>query len=147
VSVPFERFTDLKARIEARRFWWRGAAQWEYLEAKWKPKAWKTPHRLLFIRTRVKQQHKESIQLDLFVPHDYGYEFKVLLTNKSLGAWTRFGAGSQRAGRLVRPQGQLTSAGPPIRRSKRSCCITDARPWKVILRTHTQCNTVKKAVL
>ena len=86
VSVPFERFTDLKARIEARRFWWRGAAQWGYFEAKWKPKAWKTPHRFLFIRTRVKQQHKEPIQLDLFVPHDYDYEFKVILTNKPLGA-------------------------------------------------------------
>ena len=86
VSVPFERFTDLKARIEARRFWWRGAAQWDYFEAKWKPKAWKTPHRFLFIRTRVKQPHKEPIQLDLFVPHDYGYEFKVILTNKPLGA-------------------------------------------------------------
>ena len=49
VSVPFERFTDLKARIEARRFWWRGAAQWSYFQAKWKPKAWKTPHRFLFI--------------------------------------------------------------------------------------------------
>jgi Transposase DDE domain group 1 len=86
VSVPFERFSDLKARIEVRRFWWRGAAQWDYFEAKWKPKAWKTPHRFLFIRTRVKQQHKEPIQLELFVPHDYGYEFKVILTNKPLGA-------------------------------------------------------------
>ena len=80
VSVPFERFTDLKARIEARRFWWRGTAEWGYFEAKWKPKAWKTPHRFLFIRTRVKEQHKEPIQLDLFVPHDYDYEFKVILT-------------------------------------------------------------------
>jgi Transposase DDE domain group 1 len=85
VSVPFERFTDLKARIEARRFWWRGAAQWSYFEAKWKPKAWKTPHRFLFLRTCVKQQHKDPVQLDLFVPHDYGYEFKVILTNKRLG--------------------------------------------------------------
>jgi hypothetical protein len=86
VSVPFERFTDLKARIEARRFWWRGAAQWDYFEAKWKPKAWKTPHRFLFIRTRVKHQHKDPVQFDLFVPHAYGYEFKVILTNKSLRA-------------------------------------------------------------
>jgi hypothetical protein len=86
VSVPFERFTDLKARIEARCFWWPGTAKWDYFEAKWKPKAWKTPHRFLFIRTRVKQQHKEPIQLDLFVPHDYGYEFKVILTNKPMGA-------------------------------------------------------------
>jgi Transposase DDE domain group 1 len=86
VSVPFERFTDLKARIEARRIWWPGTAEWDYFEAKWKPKAWKAPHRFLFIRTRVKQQHKEPIQLDLFVPHEYGYEFKVILTNKPLGA-------------------------------------------------------------
>lgn len=86
VSVPFERFADLKARIEARRIWWPGTAEWDYFEAKWKPKAWKTPHRFLFIRTRVKQQQKEPIQLDLFVPHAYGYEFKVILTNKPLGA-------------------------------------------------------------
>ena len=50
VSVPFERFTDLKAHIEARRLWWPGAAQWDYFETKWKPKAWKAPHRFLFIR-------------------------------------------------------------------------------------------------
>jgi hypothetical protein len=86
VSVPFERFADLKARIEARRIWWPGTAEWDYFETKWKPKAWKTPHRFLFIRTRVKQQQKEPIQLDLFVPHAYGYEFKVILTNKPLGA-------------------------------------------------------------
>ena len=86
VSVPFERFADLKAHIEARRIWWPGTAEWDYFEAKWKPKAWKTPHRFLFIRTRVKQQQKEPIQLDLFVPHAYGYEFKVILTNKPLGA-------------------------------------------------------------
>jgi hypothetical protein len=30
----------------------------------------------------------------------------------------------QRAGRLIRPQGQPTSVCPPIRLSKRSCCIT-----------------------
>jgi hypothetical protein len=86
VSVPFERFADLKAYIEARRIWWPGTAEWDYFEAKGKPKAWKTPHRFLFIRTRVKQQQKEPIQLDLFVPHAYGYEFKVILTNKPLGA-------------------------------------------------------------
>jgi hypothetical protein len=46
----------------------------------------KESHRFLFIRTHVKQQHKNPIQLDLFVPHAYGYEFKVILTNKRLGA-------------------------------------------------------------
>ncbi len=85
VSVPFERFADLKARIEARRLWWP-AGEWGYFEARWKPKAREKPHRFLFIRTRVKRQSKEPVQLDLFTPHDYSYEFKVILTNKRLGA-------------------------------------------------------------
>jgi hypothetical protein len=55
------------------------------LVAKRNPKAWKTPHRFLFIRTRGKHQHKDPVQLDLFVPHAYGYEFKVILTNEGFG--------------------------------------------------------------
>ncbi|MGH8524812.1 MAG: IS1380 family transposase [Gammaproteobacteria bacterium] len=86
VSVPFERFAELKERIEARRWWWRIAAGCAYFEAQWKPKAWETRHRFLFIRTRVKQLYKEPVQLDLFTPHQFGYEFKVILTNKCLSA-------------------------------------------------------------
>jgi hypothetical protein len=85
VSVPFERFAELKERIEARRLWWP-AGEWAYFEEKWKPKAWAYARRFLFIRTRVKRQSKEPVQLDLFTPHDYDYEFKVILTNKRLGA-------------------------------------------------------------
>jgi len=86
VSVPFERFAELKQRIEARRWWWRIEAGCAYFEAQWKPKSWNAPHRFLFIRTRVKQQHKDPVQLDLFTPHQFGYEFKVILSNKRLGA-------------------------------------------------------------
>jgi len=86
VSVPFERFAELKARIEARRLWWPAGGGCAYFEAKWKPKVWTQPHRFLFIRTRVKQQSKEPVQLDFFIPHEYGYEFKVILTNKRLSA-------------------------------------------------------------
>jgi len=38
------------------------------------------------IRTRAKVQHKGPVQLDLFEPYEYGYEFKVIVTNKDLGA-------------------------------------------------------------
>ena len=38
------------------------------------------------IRTRAKQQQKGPVQLDLFEPHQYGYEFKVIVTNKDLSA-------------------------------------------------------------
>ncbi len=86
VSVPFERFTELKKQIERRRWWWPLGQGCAYFEASWKPKVWQTRHRFLFIRTRVKQQYKESVQLDLFIPYQYGYEFKVILTNKRLSA-------------------------------------------------------------
>jgi hypothetical protein len=40
----------------------------------------------VFIRTRAKKQQKGPIQLDLFVPYEYGYEFKVIVTNKTVRA-------------------------------------------------------------
>ncbi|MGH8469238.1 MAG: transposase [Gammaproteobacteria bacterium] len=82
VSVPFKRFAELKACIEARRWWWPLGAGCAYFEAQWKPKAWNVPHRFVFIRTRVKQQSKDPVQLDLFTR----YECKVILSNKCLGA-------------------------------------------------------------
>ena len=43
-------------------------------------------YRFLFIRKRVRRQNKEPIQLDLFVPHEEGYDFKVIVTNKPVRA-------------------------------------------------------------
>lgn len=84
VSVPFERFTVLKKHIEAQRQWQRLDADSEYVEMQWKPKSWRKTRRFLLVRRRSKIQHKEPLQLDLFVPYEYGYEFKVVLTNKTL---------------------------------------------------------------
>ena len=53
---------------------------------KGKPKSWQRRHRFVFIRRCTKVQHKEPVQLDLFVPFEYGYEFKVIVTNKTLSA-------------------------------------------------------------
>jgi len=83
ISVPFERFSELKDRIEARRHWKRLDAEWEYFENDWAPKCWKNRYRLLFLRHRVKKQRKEPVQFDLFVPQQEGYEFKVIVTNKT----------------------------------------------------------------
>lgn len=82
VSVPFERFTELKGMIEQRCRWKNFNNELSYFDAQWKPKKWEERFRFLFIRTKVKQQNKEPIQLDMFVPHEYGYEFKVIVTNK-----------------------------------------------------------------
>jgi hypothetical protein len=83
ISVPFERFSELKDRIEARRHWKHLDAEWEYFESDWAPKCWKIRYRLLFLRHRVKKQRKEPVQFDLFVPQQEGYEFKVIVTNKT----------------------------------------------------------------
>ena len=88
ISVPFERFTELKGFIEQRQRWTPlGTDSW-YFEKSWKPKCWERAFRFVFVRTRTKKQHKGPIQLDLFVPHEYGYEFKVIVTNKPVQADT-----------------------------------------------------------
>jgi hypothetical protein len=86
LSVPFERFVELKRMIEARRRWQRVNGDVSYFETAWKPKVWDRRFRFLFLRTRAQRQHKAPLQLDLFIPHEYGYDFKVVVTNKSLDA-------------------------------------------------------------
>lgn len=86
ISVPFERFTELKAMIENRCRWRPMNPDVSCFEADWKPKCWDRPFRFLFIRTRACRQNKAPVQLDLFVPHEYGYDFKVIVTNKALAA-------------------------------------------------------------
>ncbi len=86
ISVPFERLVELKQRIESRRLWYWLNHECAYFQLHWKPKSWKFRHRFVFIRTTVKKQRKDPVQLDLFVPHQTGFEFKVILTNKRLSA-------------------------------------------------------------
>lgn len=86
ISVPFERFVELKGMIEGRQRWRPMTDDVSYFEADWKPKVWDRRFRFLFIRTRAQRQNKEPIQLDLFVPHEYGHDFKVIVTNKTLEA-------------------------------------------------------------
>jgi len=87
ISVPFERLAALKALVERRRHWWPFNRNWAYFEQRWQPKSWAAPARFVFLRQRVVQQHKGPLQLDLFVPHQLGYEFTVLVTNKR--TWVR----------------------------------------------------------
>ena len=86
ISVPFERLPALKGMIEARRRWRLLDDVHAYFERKWKPKKWEETARFVLVRKRARLQHKEPIQLDLFIPHKYGYEFKAIVTNKTLRA-------------------------------------------------------------
>ena len=82
ISVPFERFTELKGMIEGRKRWRQLNDELSFFETQWKPKSWTAPYRFIFIRKQVRCQDKTPVQLDLFTPIEYGYEFKVIVTNK-----------------------------------------------------------------
>lgn len=101
ISVPFERFAVLKKMIETRKRWKRSNATWSYFESDWKPEKWSSRYRFLFLRQKSRKQNKEPVQLDLFVPHEYGYEFTVIVTNKRVSAKKvmryHHGRGSQEA--------------------------------------------------
>ena len=86
ISVPFERFVELKEMVESRRRWKKLDAKWSYFETNWSPKCWGQDYRFILLRQKVKKQQKGAVQLDLFVPYQYGYEFKVIVTNKKSSA-------------------------------------------------------------
>ena len=82
-SVPFARFPQLKEIIESRKRWRRIDREWSYFETKWKPKSWNTTYRFIFTRRKNKKQHKGPLQLHLFEPRDYQFDYKVIVTNKT----------------------------------------------------------------
>jgi hypothetical protein len=86
VSVPFERFAALKALIEKRKRWRRLNGQCSFFETNWKPASWNDRYRFVFIRSQNRKQYKDAVQLDLFIPYEYGHDFKVIVTNKSVCA-------------------------------------------------------------
>jgi len=82
VSVPFERFAELKGMIESRKQWRPLSRDWSCFESWWAPKSWQSAYRFIVYRHRVRIQNKEPLQLDLFAPVVHGYEFRVIVTNK-----------------------------------------------------------------
>lgn len=85
ISVPFERFAELKEACETRQRWKRLGHRRSFFESRWKPKSWSRRFRFIFVRTRTKRRHKGPVQLDLFIPYVEGYDFKVVVTNKTIG--------------------------------------------------------------
>ena len=100
-SVPFERFPELKDRIEQRKRWRTIDREWSYFETKWKPKSWDTTYRFIFVRRKARKQYKGPLQLHFFEPRDFNFDYKVIVTNKteSTKAVVQFhnGRGSQEA--------------------------------------------------
>ena len=88
MSVPFERFPTLKGMIEGRKRWRRFNGELSFFDTSWKPKKWNQRFRFVFVQSQTKKRRKGPVQLDLFVPYEYGYEFKVVVTNKTVKAKT-----------------------------------------------------------
>jgi len=86
ISAPFERFSELKVMIENQSHWDPVDTECDFFEKNWKPKSWQQSYRFLFVRKTVKIRQKDALQLNIFVPFEHGYEFKVILTNKTIGA-------------------------------------------------------------
>lgn len=86
ISVPFERFGALKTLIENRKRWRRLNRETSFFETNWKPARWNERYRFVFIRSHNRKQYKGAVQLDLFIPYEYGYDFKVIVTNKPVSA-------------------------------------------------------------
>jgi hypothetical protein len=86
VSVPFERFPELKGIIEDRKRWRTINDEWSFFEPMWEPKSWATNFRFIVYRKKVVKQRKASLQLHLFEPRSYEYDYKVIVTNKKSNA-------------------------------------------------------------
>ena len=82
ISVPFQRMAELKIFIESRERWTKIGDDSCYFEKHWKPKCWSKEYRFIFVKSKVEIQNKECLQLDLFVPKEFGFEYKVIITNK-----------------------------------------------------------------
>lgn len=88
ISVPFERFVELKGIIESCKNWQPVAGREEsaHFEMRWKPQCWKRRERFIFVRDFERKQRKGPIQLDLFEPIEREYKYKVIITNKQLSS-------------------------------------------------------------
>ena len=99
ISVPFLRFPLLKEQVESRKRWKRCGKGLSFFELEWKPKKWSRRYRFFVIRKEVPEQRKGEIQLDLFEPRHWKYDYKVTVTNKrtTVKSTTRYheGRGSQ----------------------------------------------------
>ena len=88
ISVPFERFPQLKRTIESRRRWKRCGPGCGSFEVDWKPDCWSKGYRFMVIRQELAEQRKGELQLDLFEPLDWKYEYKMIVTNKNVTVHT-----------------------------------------------------------
>ena len=87
-AVPFSRFVGLRHRVESRERWRRIDDEWSYFETRWRPKSWSDSQRVILVRRRQPKRRSGPLQLDLFEPVDFEFEYKAIVTNKTVTAAT-----------------------------------------------------------
>jgi len=84
ISVPHQRYHSINEHIKQRCSWHPLNGEAHYFEKSLSLKSWSIPrHRFIFVRQCCKVQDKEPLQLDLFLPYDFNYQYKAVITNKS----------------------------------------------------------------
>jgi len=114
LSVPFERLAELKNKIEERKRWKRldSSGKTKGFATRWKPESWSRKARFVAVRTRNPRKQSGPVQLDLFEPREYGYDHKVVLTNKTqtMASVVRFHDGRGQQESVI---GELKNEGAP----------------------------------
>lgn len=87
-AVPFARFVGLRHLVDSRERWIRIDDEWSYFETAWRPKKWSDRRRIILARRRHVVRRKGPLQLDLFEPRDHDFDYKAIVTNKTVGAAT-----------------------------------------------------------
>jgi hypothetical protein len=85
-SVAFERIPKLKELIETCTTWQQIDKVWSVAEFDFMPGRWNTTFRFIAVRQHVPKQRSGPLQLDLFEPREYQYDYKVIITNKTVSA-------------------------------------------------------------
>lgn len=87
ISVPFERYATIRRFIDERRRWINLNHGRSYFQRALSLNAWSiSKQRFVFVRQRHEVQHTGPLQLDLFLPRDFNYQYKVIVTNKTCRA-------------------------------------------------------------
>ena len=85
-AVPFTRFVRLRHLVDRRQRWRSIDEEWSFFETNWRPKSWSGNRRIIFVRRRQPSRRKGPLQLDLFEPVDYEFQYKAIVTNKTVTA-------------------------------------------------------------
>lgn len=86
VSVPYGASPPLRQVIEGRQRWRRIDETWSYFEVVWCSRKMTRKRRYVVYRKWVPTRERGPLQLDLYEPVSWDYQYRVVVTNKRVHA-------------------------------------------------------------